>query len=148
MFDISMLPHFQASMNLLCTVSLLSGYYFIKKENQEAHKKCMVTALSASAIFLVSYLVYHYNVGTYRFGGEGSVRSVYFTILLTHTVLSIAMLPMVAFTVYRAFRQDFERHPKIARWTLPVWLYVSVTGIVIYAMLYHIYTPIAPAVGA
>jgi uncharacterized membrane protein YozB (DUF420 family) len=146
MVDISILPHFQASMNLLCTASLLTGYYFIKKENKEAHMKCMVTALTASAIFLVSYLYYHYNVGTYRFGGVGSIRTVYFTILLTHTVLSVVMLPMIALTVYRAYRQDFERHPKIARWTLPIWLYVSVTGIIIYTMLYHLYPPISPII--
>lgn len=147
MFEISNLPHFQATMNLLCTAALLTGYYFIKKENKEAHKKSMVTALSASVIFMVSYLYYHYNVGTYKFGGEGSIRTVYFTILFTHTVLSVVMLPMIVLTVYRAFRQDFERHPKIARWTLPIWLYVSVTGIIIYTMLYHMYTPIAPPVG-
>ena len=147
MIDISILPHFQASMNLLCTVSLLTGYYFIKKENKEAHKKAMVTALIASVIFMFSYLYYHYNVGTYKFGGEGSIRTVYFTILFTHTLLSVAMLPMIALTVFRAAKGDFERHPKIARWTLPTWLYVSVTGIIIYTMLYHLYTPIAPVVG-
>ena len=141
MIKITMLPHFQASMNLLCTLFLSLGYYNIKKKNKEAHRKCMISALTASAIFFVSYLVYHYNVGTYKFGGEGSVRTVYFTILLTHTVLSMVMLPMIFITLYHAIKGNFEKHPRIARWTLPIWIYVSVTGVTIYFMLYHMYPP-------
>lgn len=128
-------------MNMLCVLFLSLGYYNIKMKNKESHKKFMISALAASAIFFISYLVYHYNVGTYKFGGQGGVRKVYFTILLTHTVLSIIMLPMIFVTLYHAIRGNFEKHPVIARWTLPIWIYVSFTGVIIYFMLYHMYPP-------
>ncbi len=139
--NLTVLPHFQASMNTVSTILLLTGFYFIKNDNRSAHMKCMISALGTSSLFLVSYLTYHYYAGTTRFGGEGWIRPVYFTILLTHTILAIAIVPLVLVTVWRAAKGRFETHRKIARWTLPIWLYVSVTGVIIYCMLYHLYPP-------
>jgi uncharacterized membrane protein YozB (DUF420 family) len=98
----------------------------------------MLSALACSALFLVGYLTYHFNVGTTRYQGEGILRPIYFTILLTHTVLAIALVPLVLITLIRALREKFDKHKKIARWTLPIWLYVSVTGVVVYLMLYRL----------
>lgn len=137
--DITVLPHFQASCNAITTVLLLAGFYFIKQGNKDVHKACMLSGLLVSALFLASYLTYHYLVGTFKFAGQGPVRALYFFILTTHTVLAIAALPMIIMTLFRAFKGNFEAHKKIARWTLPVWLYVSVTGVIVYWMLYHIY---------
>ncbi len=139
MIDIHLLPHFQASMNVVTTVILCTGFYFIKNENKTAHRACMVAALCTSALFLVSYLYYHWQVGTVKFQGQGFVRPVYYFILITHTVLAAVLAPMVIVTVYRAFKENFEKHKAIARWTLPVWLYVSVTGVTVYVMLYHVW---------
>jgi putative membrane protein len=139
--NLTVLPHFQASMNTVSTILLLTGFYFIKNDNRNAHMKCMISALATSSLFLVSYLTYHYYAGTTRFGGEGWIRPAYFAILLTHTILAIAIVPMVLVTLWRAVKGRFEAHRKIARWTLPVWLYVSVTGVIIYYMLYHLYPP-------
>lgn len=103
------------------------------------HRACQIAAFCTSTVFLVSYLTYHYFHGTTRFAGQGIARPLYFTILISHTILAIVIVPLVLVTLYRAARGDFERHRKIARWTLPIWLYVSVTGVVVYLMLYQIY---------
>lgn len=106
-----------------------------------AHKTCMASALAVSTAFLISYLTYHYHVGSVRFGGQGWIRVLYFSILFSHTLLAVLILPLALVTVYRALRARFDRHVRIARWTLPLWLYVSVTGVIVYWMLYHLYRP-------
>ena len=136
---ISYLPHLNACLNGTSAVLLLWGYTFIRSRNVVAHRACQVAALVVSLLFLVSYIVYHYNHGTTRFQGTGFVRPIYFTILISHTILAIAIVPLVALTFYRALRQDFMRHRRIARITLPLWLYVSITGVIVYLMLYQIY---------
>lgn len=135
----SVLPHFNAFLNASSFVLLTSGYIFIRRKNVRAHRNCQVAAVSVSALFLISYLTYHYHHGATRFAGQGIVRPIYFTILLTHTVLAAVIVPFVIVTVRRAKRGDFLRHKSIARWTLPMWLYVSVTGVLVYLMLYHLY---------
>lgn len=136
---ISYLPHLNACLNATSAVLLLSGYSFIRARNVAAHRACQVAALIVSLLFLTSYLIYHYNHGSTRFQGTGVVRPIYFTILLTHTILAVVIVPLVAVTFYRALRQDFSRHRRIARITLPLWLYVSITGVIVYLMLYQIY---------
>ncbi|HEX6718267.1 MAG TPA: DUF420 domain-containing protein [Pyrinomonadaceae bacterium] len=136
---ISYLPHLNACLNGTSAVLLFSGYTFIRSRNVVAHRACQVAALVVSLLFLVSYIVYHYNHGATRFQGTGLVRPIYFTILISHTILAIAIVPLVALTFYRALRQDFMRHRRIARITLPLWLYVSITGVIVYLMLYQIY---------
>ena len=134
-----MLPHYQAICNILATIFLFSGLYFIKKENKERHKQCMVTALFFSAIFLVMYLTFHYVEGTFKFLGEGSIRPIYFLILGTHTLLAAILPFFVVKTVYHAVKGQDEKHKKIARITFPIWIYVAVTGVIVHALLYHIY---------
>jgi uncharacterized membrane protein YozB (DUF420 family) len=136
---VSYLPHLNAVLNSSSALLLLSGYRFIRAGRIGAHRACQVSALVVSALFLASYLTYHYYHGTTRFKGEGIVRPVYFTILTSHTILAVVIVPLIAVTLYRALRLDFVRHRKIARITLPLWFYVSVTGVVIYVMLYHLY---------
>ena len=135
----SVLPHLNATLNASSFVLLSSGYYFIKRKRVQAHRNCQLAALTASIIFLVSYIVYHAHHGTTRFAGQGIARPIYFTILITHTFLAAVIVPFVIITVRRAMRGDFARHRAIARWTLPMWLYVSITGVVVYLMLYHLY---------
>ena len=135
----SVLPHLNATLNASSFVLLSSGYYFIRRKNIPAHRNCQIAALTASVLFLISYIVYHSHHGVTKFAGQGIVRPVYFTILFTHTVLAVAIVPFVIVTVLRAKRKDFQRHKAIARWTLPVWLYVSLTGVIVYLMLYHLY---------
>ncbi len=136
---ISALPHLNALLNSTSAFFLLVGYSFIKAGRVAAHRTCQLLALTASVLFLTSYLIYHYHHGATRFTGQGIVRSVYLTVLFTHTVLAVVIVPLVLLTVYRAARGDFLRHRRIARWTLPLWLYVSVTGVFVYLMLYHLY---------
>jgi uncharacterized membrane protein YozB (DUF420 family) len=133
------LPHLNACLNGTSAVLLISGYTFIRSRNVAAHRACQVSALVVSLLFLASYLTYHYYHGTTRFQGTGLVRPIYFTILTTHTILAIVIVPLVILTFYRALRQDFARHRRIARITLPLWLYVSITGVIVYLMLYQIY---------
>jgi uncharacterized membrane protein YozB (DUF420 family) len=133
------LPHFNAFLNFSSFVLLTSGYFFIRRKNVIAHRNCQIAALSVSVLFLISYLTYHAQHGATRFTGQGIVRPIYFTILFTHTVLAAVIVPFVIVTVRRAKRKDFIRHKAIARWTLPMWLYVSITGVIVYLMLYHIY---------
>ena len=136
---ISYLPHVNACLNGTSAVLLFTGYSFIRSRNVVAHRACQVAALIVSILFLASYLTYHYNHGSTRFQGAGIVRPIYFTILTTHTILAIVIVPLVILTFYRALRNDFVRHRRIARITLPLWLYVSITGVIVYLMLYQIY---------
>ena len=133
------LPHVNAVLNSASALLLISGYFFIRRMRVKAHRNCQVSAVLTSTLFLISYLTYHYYHGATRFPGQGLVRALYFTILTSHTILAIVIVPMVLVTLSRALRGDFERHRKIARWTLPLWIYVSVTGVVVYLMLYHFY---------
>lgn len=132
------LPSVNAALNACAAVSLVIGFVLIRQGRRQAHRRAMLTAFGCSVAFLVSYLYYHSQVGSVRFQGTGIVRHVYFTILISHTVLA-ALVPFLAVvTLYRAWRERFEQHRALARWTLPIWLYVSVTGIVVYWMLYHL----------
>jgi len=133
------LPALNATLNGVATLFLVAGYVFIRRRQIAAHRAFMLSAFTASAFFLVSYVIYHANAGSKPFPGTGPVRTVYFVILITHIVLAAAIVPMVLMTVSRALRGRFDRHAGIARRTLPVWLYVSVTGVVIYVMLYRLY---------
>src|SRR5436309_4137888 len=135
----SILPHFNAFLNGSSFILLSGGYFFIRRRNIRAHITCQIAALSASVLFLVSYIVYHSHHGVTRFAGQGIARPVYFTILTTHTFLAVVIVPLVIVTVRRAKRADFLRHRRLARWTLPLWLYVSITGVIVYLMLYHLY---------
>jgi uncharacterized membrane protein YozB (DUF420 family) len=137
--DISYLPHINACLNGTSAVLLFSGYLFIRSGNVAAHRTCQVSALAVSILFLASYLTYHFNHGTTRFQGTGVARPIYFTVLTSHTILATVIVPLVALTFYRALRRDFTRHRRIARITLPLWLYVSITGVIVYLMLYQIY---------
>lgn len=141
--DLSLLPTLNACLNGSAAVFLSFGYYFIRRGRVPAHRACMAAALALSTLFLVSYLYYHAHAGATRFPGTGPVRIVYFSILLSHTVLAALAAPLVLMTVYRALRGQFDLHRRWARWTWPVWMYVSVTGVLIYWMLYHLYRPIA-----
>ena len=136
---LSYLPHLNATLNSISALFLITGYGFIRKGRISAHRNCQLAALSASTLFLISYLTYHYHHGDTRFLGQGIVRPFYFAILISHVILAVVIVPLVLITVYRAARGDFSRHRRIARWTLPLWLYVSVTGVMVYLMLYHIY---------
>lgn len=133
------LPALNATLNGVAAVLLLAGYASIRRRRIAAHRALMLAALTASALFLVSYVVYHASAGSRPFPGTGPIRPVYFFILGTHVVLAAAIVPMVLMTVSRALRRRFDRHVSIARRTLPIWLYVSVTGVVIYVMLYRLY---------
>jgi putative membrane protein len=135
----SYLPHLNACLNATSAILLVFGYRFIRAGRILAHRNCQLSALASSIIFLVSYVTYHLHHGATRFPGQGIVRPIYFTILFTHTVLAVVIVPLVIITLTRALRGDFVRHRRIARWTLPLWLYVSVTGVVVYLMLYHLY---------
>jgi putative membrane protein len=140
---ISYLPHFNALLNTTSASFLIAGYLFIKRGRIDSHKKCQLTAVITSTLFLISYLTYHYYHGDTRFLGQGIIRPIYFTILITHVILAIVIVPLVLITLSRALRLDFVRHRRIARWTLPLWLYVSITGVIVYLMLYHFYpTPV------
>ena len=131
-------PTLNAILNGIAACFLVAGYLFIRSDRREAHRFAMLGALVCSAAFLVSYLIYHYRVGSVRFEGVGTIRTVYFTVLITHTVLAAAVPFLAAVTLFRALRERFDAHRKIARWTLPIWLYVSVTGVVVYWMLYRL----------
>jgi uncharacterized membrane protein YozB (DUF420 family) len=133
------LPHVNAILNSTSALLLIAGFRFIRRGNIQAHRTCQITAVSTSTLFLISYLTYHYYHGATKFAGQGLARPLYFTILLTHTILAVVIVPLILVTLYRAARGDFFRHRRIARWTLPLWLYVSVTGVIVYLMLYHIY---------
>jgi len=131
------LPTLNAALNCLSAVFLFAGYLLIRAKNRDAHRACMLAAFACSMLFLISYLVYHFQVGSVGFKGQGWIRPVYFTILITHTILATAVVPLALITLVRALREKFDAHRRIARWTLPIWLYVSVTGVVVYLMLYR-----------
>jgi putative membrane protein len=135
-FQITDLPAVNASLNAIAAVLLVSGYVMIRRRRIDAHRRFMLAAFATSALFLVSYVVYHANVGSKPYSGRGPIRAVYFSILFTHVVLAAAILPLAIITLTRALRKRFDRHVPIARWTLPIWLYVSVTGVIVYLMLY------------
>jgi uncharacterized membrane protein YozB (DUF420 family) len=135
---ISDLPTVNAILNSTSAVLLLAGWRLILQRRITAHRICMGSALGTSALFLASYLFYHYHHGSTRFPGTGPLRTVYLTILTSHTILAVVILPLILVTVARALRDDRPGHRRIARWTLPLWLYVSVTGVVVYWMLYHL----------
>ena len=140
MINTSDLPAVNGALNATSAVFLGLGYWFIRQKRVSAHRACMLAAVVVSVLFLASYLTYHAQVGSKRFEGQGWVRPVYFGILVTHTLLAMAVAVVLApVTLYRALRGRFDRHKAIARWTLPIWFYVSVTGVVIYMMLYHWY---------
>jgi len=132
-----------ATLNASSAVLLSTGYWMIRRGRVLAHKSCMGLAFLSSTAFLVSYLLYHARVGSVAFRGQGWIRPVYFALLASHTILAAAIVPLAVITLSRALREQFDRHKRIARWTLPLWLYVSVTGVVIYFLLYHLYA--APA---
>jgi uncharacterized membrane protein YozB (DUF420 family) len=136
--EIADLPALNASLNALASVFLVTGYVLIRRGHQTAHKRCMLTALVTSGLFLTSYVIYHANAGSVPFSGRGVVRVVYFAVLIPHVILAATILPLALVTTARALRADYPRHVRIARWTLPLWLYVSVTGVIVYLMLYHL----------
>ena len=138
-------PHLNAALNGLSGIFLLLGFYFIRTNRIKQHRASMLTAFSLSILFLISYLTHHtlrtyyFGLGTTRFTGEGIARPIYFTILLTHTVLAAAIVPFVLVTLRRALRGKFELHKRLARWVFPVWVYVSISGVLVYLMLYQLY---------
>jgi len=133
------LPALNAGLNTASFLLLLSGYLFIRRRRVEAHRACMLAACAVSVAFLISYLTYHFQVGSVRFGAQGWVRPLYFAILITHTILAAAVVPLVLVTLARAWKKKFEAHRAIARLTLPVWMYVSITGVVVYLILYRLF---------
>ncbi len=136
--DYTQLPTVNATLNAISFVLLVAGYISIRQGKKTQHRNCMVAAFSCSVLFLCSYLLYHANVGSVPFEGQGAIRKVYFFVLITHIPLA-ALVPFLALiTLWRALRERFDAHRRIARWTLPIWLYVSVTGVIVYAMLYHL----------
>ena len=133
------LPTVNASLNGLGAVFLVVGYLMIRNRRIAAHRACMLTAFGCSMMFLTSYLIYHYYTGSTPFPGTGFIRPLYFFILITHIALAVTVPPLAIMTLWRAWNERFEAHARLARWTLPIWLYVSVTGVVVYVMLYHLY---------
>ena len=138
MITISDLPTVNATLNTISTVLLTVGFVMIRRRKIVAHRNCMIAAFVVSGLFLTSYLLYHYHAGSTPFEGSGWIRFVYFAVLIPHIILAAAILPLALITLYFALRERFTKHQRIARWTLPIWLYVSVTGIIVYWMLYHL----------
>jgi uncharacterized membrane protein YozB (DUF420 family) len=139
-----MLSHaaLNASLNGVSAILLAGGYAAIRSGKITVHKRFMISAFAVSSTFLVSYLIYHYRVGHVAFQGQGWIRPVYFVLLATHTILAIVIVPMILVTLRRAWLERFDRHRIIARWTLPLWFYVSVTGVIVYLMVYQMYKPV------
>lgn len=136
---VSDLPLVNATLNATCFVLLTTGYVLIRRGRIAQHRAVMIAAFCTSVIFLISYLTYHAQIGSKPFQGQGPVRYLYFTILLTHTILAAAIVPLVLITLSRGLKRRDDRHRAIARWTLPIWIYVSVTGVIVYLMLYRLY---------
>ncbi len=147
MIPTSILPTLNASLNATAGVLLLAGFIFIRNRRVDAHRLCMLGAFGVSILFLICYFVYHYQVGDVRFQGTGWVRPAYFTMLISHVALAVAILPLAIVTLRRGLNARFDAHRRIARWTWPIWMYVSVTGVLVYVMVYHIYAvkPLATA---
>lgn len=143
MFSLHQLPFFNALLNSMSLVFILAGWFFVKRRWYVAHMSCMLMAFLASSLFLVSYLIYHFNIPGHHvaFTALGWPRLVYFFILFTHLPLALVLIPLIVMTFTPALQQRFDRHKKIAQWTLPIWLYVSITGVAVYLMLYIFYPP-------
>ena len=139
MISISDLPALNAALNATAATLLTIGYVLIRRGRVRQHRRVMIAAFTTSTLFLISYLVYHANVGSRPFPGQGPIRTVYYAILASHVVLAMVIVPMALVTLTRALRERFDRHRRIARWTLPLWWYVSVTGVIVYLMLYQMY---------
>lgn len=137
------LPHVNAALNALSTVLLITGFFLIRSGRRGAHRKVMIAALIVSALFLVSYLVYHFTAPIFVFPGTGWTVPAYYALLISHVILATLVTPMVLVTAYRALKGSFDRHKAIARWTIGLWLYVTITGVMIYVTLYHVYPPAA-----
>ena len=135
--DLSQLPALNASLNAISACLLVCGYIFIRQNSIKAHTMCMVCAFCVSILFLISYVYYHFHQGSTPFTGQGWIRIVYFTVLISHIILAVAIVPLAVMTLARGLKGQFGKHVKIARITLPVWLYVSVTGVLVYWMLYQ-----------
>ena len=136
--DYSLLPTINAILNATSGALVLLGYRNIRRGKDAIHKKFMLTAIGVSAIFLASYLIYHWEVGSIKFQREGIIRIIYFSILISHTILAVVIVPMVLRTVYLALKGQFSKHRKIAKITFPIWVYVSATGVIVYFMLYQL----------
>jgi uncharacterized membrane protein YozB (DUF420 family) len=139
MIHLADLPALNAALNGTSAIFLTTGYILIRRGRVTLHKRCMLTALVTSTLFLTSYVIYHANTGSRPFPGVGPIRYVYFSILISHVLLAITIVPLALVTASRGLRAQYDRHVRIARWTLPLWMYVSVTGVVIYLMLYQLY---------
>jgi uncharacterized membrane protein YozB (DUF420 family) len=139
MIDYSLLPGVNATLNAISGAFLAIGYVLIKRRQVDLHRKAMLAAFTSSTLFLVSYVVYHYHAGSRPFLGEGPIRLIYFAILISHVILAIVIVPLVITTLSRGLRGDYTGHRKIARRTFPLWAYVSVTGVIVYLMLYQLY---------
>jgi putative membrane protein len=145
MVQITDLPHYNAVFNSITIVFLSAGLAFVLSGRRQLHRACMIGALLASSAFLVTYLIYHFNAGLAKFGGEGLVRPLYFSLLVTHVAVAVAIVPLVPITVYRAVTGGFDRHKRIARWTWPLWMFVAVSGVVVYVMTVHLFPhPVGP----
>ena len=139
MIDYSLLPAVNATLNATSGIFLLIGYVLIKRRQIHAHRNAMLAAFTSSTVFLISYVVYHYHAGSRPFPGQGPIRLVYFAILISHVILAIVIVPLFLITLRRAWQEKFDKHRLIARWTLPLWFYVCVTGVIVYLMVYQIY---------
>src|SRR6187401_3360308 len=136
--DVTDLPALNATLNAISFLLLVTGYVFIRRGDRQKHKACMIAALVTSSLFLTSYVIYHAQVGSVPFKGTGWIRTVYFAVLIPHVILAAAIVPPVLITVSRALSAKYDKHRRIARWTLPLWLYVSITGVIVYVMLYRL----------
>ncbi len=139
MIAIADLSHVNALLNAISSIFLIAGYGAIRRGRRDRHRACMLAAAAVSVLFLISYLTYHFNSGLARFGGEGAIRVFYFAFLIAHVAIAIVIVPLVPITLFRALSGRFDRHRRIARWTLPLWLYVTTSGVVIYIMAVHLY---------
>jgi putative membrane protein len=133
------LPALNASLNAISAVLLTVGYVFIRRKERQRHKACMLTAFAVSVLFLISYVIYHAQIGSKPFPGEGAMRAIYFSILIPHVILAATIVPLALVTLSRGLSNRIDTHRRIARWTLPIWLYVSITGVMVYLMLYRMY---------
>jgi len=139
---IPILPHVQAALNITALCFMTLGYYYIHiKKNKAAHRACMIVALIVSTLFLIAYLYYHSQVGNLKFAGQGLIRPIYFSILASHVLLAALIVPLILVTLSYALKGNFAVHRRYARWTLPLWIYVSVTGVIVYLLAFHIYSP-------
>ncbi len=134
-FDVSFLPHLNGILNTATSICLIAGFIFIKRKKESWHRLMMISAFLISCLFLISYVVYHFQAEPTKFGGEGSIRIIYFVILLTHILLAAIVVPFVLFSIYFAITNQRDRHKKIVKWTFPIWIYVAITGVVVYLMI-------------